>query len=68
MEDKIVEIGTHRVVIDKLFGPTVFAKLRITPDLNRGWVIEREAIDTGEWHEEAVIDAQRDAEFPGDPV
>ena len=45
-EIKTIEIGSHNVVIlDKMFGPTIFATLRITPDIERGWVIERQRID-----------------------
>lgn len=60
---KTIEIGTQdTVVIDKLFGPTIFANLRITADFDRGWVIEREWISGGyiEW---CVIPAQIEQEF-----
>ncbi len=61
-EEKLVEIGLEAVVIDKLFGPTCFAKLRIRPDMERGgWVVERQ---TGsrfvEW---VVIPAQLAPDF-----
>jgi len=67
LEEVKVEIGSHqRVVIDKLFGPTIFAELRITPDCERGWVIERKRIDSGEWIEQCVVEAQLDDEFNDD--
>lgn len=63
-EIKKVEIGSqHVVIIDKMFGPTVFANLKITADLERGWVIERMWIETGEYIEWCVIPAQIDQEF-----
>ena len=66
-ETRIVEIGSHeRVVIEKVFGPHIFTNLRITPDCERGWVIERKRIDTGEWEEQCVIDDQRVSEFEED--
>ena len=62
-----IEIGSFDVVtIDKLFGPTIFADLRITADPKRGWVIEREWIDKGQFVEWCVIPAQIDLEFKED--
>lgn len=63
-----LEIGSSDVVeIEKLFGPTVFADLRITADVKRGgWVIERMWIAKGEFVEWCVIPAQIDQEFPND--
>lgn len=59
-----LEIGSGDVVqIDKLFGPTIFADIRITADINRGWVIERQWIAKGEFVEWCVIPAQIDKEF-----
>jgi hypothetical protein len=61
---KEVEIGCDEPVkIDKMFGPAVFATLRITADYERGWVIERQWIETGEWIEWCVIPAQIEQEF-----
>jgi len=62
-ETRTIEIGTQRVVIDKMFGPTIFAMLRITPDIECGWVIERKWIKNGAWIEWCVIPAQIDEEF-----
>lgn len=40
-----VEVGYESVVIDKLFGPQIFANLRITADpATNTWVIERSTI------------------------
>jgi len=65
MTETRIEIGTgDMVIIDKLYGPAVFATLRITPDVPRGvWVIERQRLDTDEWHEVVTIEAQLDEEF-----
>lgn len=66
-ETKKIEIGSqHNVVIDKMFGPTIFTPLRITPDLDRGWIIERLWFSSGDWIEWCVIPAQIDQEFTED--
>jgi hypothetical protein len=63
-----VEIGSaDDVIIDKLFGPTVAAKLRITANTERGWVIERALIKSGRWIEWCVIPMQIDDDFDADP-
>ena len=63
-KEKTLEIGSNdTVTIDKMFGPTIFADLRITADCERGWVIEREWIENGEWIEWCVIPAQIEQEF-----
>lgn len=60
----IIQIGSGATVtLDKVFGPTVFANLRITADVARGWVIERQWIKSSEYVEWCVIPAQIDAEF-----
>lgn len=66
--EKEIEIGSgDSVVIDKVFGPTVFANLRITADAEQGgWVIERQWIDTNEWIKWCIIPAQIDQEFKDD--
>ena len=58
-----VEMGTHqRLTIDKLFGPTVYADLRISCDSNAcEWVIERES--RGVWSEVARIPGQLESDF-----
>lgn len=58
IDDILVEVGSHqRVTIDKLYGPAIFAELRITADNRRGWVIERQGIATNDWREWCVIPA-----------
>jgi hypothetical protein len=65
MKDHKIEIGSgDRVTIEKLFGPTIFADLRITADYERGcWVIERQWIETGEFIEWCTIPNQIEQEF-----
>jgi len=65
METKEVEIGSGQsVIIDKLFGPHIFANLRITADTQRGcWVIEREWIASGTYIEWCTIPDQLAEEF-----
>lgn len=61
-----VEIGTEQPVsIIKMFGPTIFADLRITANLQRGaWIVERMGKDVFE--EVAAIPAQLDSDFEED--
>jgi hypothetical protein len=55
------------VVIDKLYGPLVFADIRVRAEhQNCEWVIERQRIDTSEWIEVARIPGQIDGEFRDD--
>lgn len=63
-----VSLGTGTpVVIDKAYGPLVMAGLRITADYATcEWVIEREWIADGSWHEIARIAGQVDEEFRDD--
>jgi hypothetical protein len=59
-----LQLGSgETVVLDKLFGPTIFADLRITVDTSRGWVISRKWVKTDTWIEWCVIPAQIDEEF-----
>lgn len=63
-EEQTIEIGSgDQITIEKMFGPTIFADLRITSDVERGWVVERKWIDNGEWIEWCVIPAQIEQEF-----
>jgi len=68
MEEHKIEIGSgDSVIIDKLFGPTVFADLKITADYTRGcWVIERMWIKDGKWIEWCTIPSQIEQEFSDD--
>jgi len=62
--NKSVEIGIdEQIIIDKMYGPRIFADIRITPNLDRGWVIERQWISTGEWIEWCTIPGQFNEEF-----
>lgn len=64
MKEIKVEVGYESVIIDKLFGPQIFANLRITADPKTNtWLIEREMIDTGEWQEWVRIPGQISIEF-----
>ena len=71
-----IEVAGESVVIDKLFGPMVFANLRITPDTKScSWIIERQTplpcpdpedkntIQWITWVEWCRIPAQFDWEF-----
>lgn len=52
------------VVLSKLFGPLIFADIRIRADAETcQWVIERQNIKTNEWTECARIEGQIDGEF-----
>ncbi len=63
-EDVTVEIGHQKVTIEKLFGPTVFADIRIRPEIKTAeWIIERQSIDTMEWREWCRIPGQLEEEF-----
>ncbi len=59
-----LEIGYLSVIIDKIFGPQIFASLKITPDTKtNSWVIERQRCDNAEWIEWIRIPGQLDFEF-----
>lgn len=68
MKTHKIEIGSGDVVeIDKLFGPTIFADLRITADFESGsWIIERMWIATGQYIEWCRIPCQIEQEFEED--
>lgn len=60
-----VEIGSFdTVIIEKMFGPTIFADLRITASVEHGWVIERRWAENGEWYHWCNIPSQIEQEFP----
>lgn len=59
-----IEVGYQSVVIDKMFGPQIFANLRITADpKSNTWLIERQTIDDGKWIEWVRIPGQVGFEF-----
>lgn len=63
-DKKQLEMGSGDViVIEKLFGPTIMSDLRITADVEKGWIIERRWIGTGQWIEWCTLPGQIDAEF-----
>ena len=71
-KSKTIEMGSgDSITLDKLYGPTIFARLRITATPSRGWVIERETADrhndepdlTSIWVEWCTIPCQLDMDF-----
>lgn len=68
MTEHKLEIGSFDVVIiEKLFGPTICADLRITANTTEGyWIIERMWINTMEWIEWCRIPIQINQEFSND--
>lgn len=62
-----LEHGYETIILDKLYGPTIFANLRIRAVISptAEWVIERQSIINREvkWVEHARIPAQLDGEF-----
>ncbi len=66
-EEKTLELGSGDiVVIKKMFGPTIMTDLRITADVEEGWIIERRWIATGEWIKWCTIPGQLEEEFDED--
>jgi len=59
-QENRVLLSSNPIEISKEFGPTIFASLRITPDYERGWVIERKANNFEDWVEWCTIPAQID--------
>ena len=56
--------GDNPVIIDKFFGPQIFAPLRITADTKTNeWIIEREIIKDSKYIEWARIPGQYNEEF-----
>jgi len=52
------------VIIEKVFGPTIFASIRISASLERdGWLIERQTGPGDEWIPWVTIPAQLDMDF-----
>lgn len=62
-----VEVGYQSVSIDKMFGPQIFASLRITADPKTNtWLIERQDINSAEWVEWVRIPGQLKSDFEGE--
>jgi hypothetical protein len=61
----VAEVGVDQpVIIDKMFGPLIFAKLRVTAHFETcEWIVERQRIDSCEWVEVARIPGQFDHEY-----
>lgn len=63
-EQVICCCGGVPVILEKLYGPTVFAHLRIVAKSGDcEWVIDRRHMTTGEWIEVARIPAQLESEL-----
>lgn len=63
--DKVgtVNVGSNSIIIDKLFGPTAFAELRITANVERNaWVIERGDM-CGNFREWCTIPGQQEEDY-----
>jgi hypothetical protein len=59
--------GGYQFIIDKLYGPTIFANLRITASIHDvAWLIERQRIDTGKWEIISIIPAVYKSELDDD--
>lgn len=57
---KTINVSVRETVqINKEYGPLIFASIRVTADFDSCmWVIERQAIATGEWIEWTRIPGQ----------
>ena len=64
MTDKKIDVGYESVIIEKMFGPLIFASLRIRalPKTNT-WLIERQIINNNEWVSWAEIPGQLESDF-----
>lgn len=60
-----VRVGADEdVVINKEYGPLVFAQVRVTAEYDTcEWVIERQHIKSGDWIQVARFPGQFDEEF-----
>jgi len=62
-----IEMGYNKVILNKLFGATIFCDLRVWPDSNNcEWVVERQVInEAGDsfWEEIIRIDGQESIYF-----
>lgn len=63
-DDQIICCGYVPVVLMKMFGPLIFADIRIRANIGScEWIIERQCIKTCEWQEVARIPGQKPEEF-----
>lgn len=63
-EKNIIEVGSGDIlIIEKMFGPTIMADLRITADVKEGWIIERLCTKTNEWVKWVTIPGQLEQDF-----
>ena len=66
-DDQIICCGYVPVVLMKMFGPLIFADIRIRAESKTcEWIIERQNINTHEWVEFIRIPGQLEAEFKDD--
>lgn len=63
-DEQLIQFGHMPIILQKMFGPTVFCDLRIRPELEScDWVIERKNVATSEWSEVIRIPGQIESEF-----
>lgn len=63
-DDQVINCGFTPVVLDKLFGPLIFANLRIRADIRScNWIVEREQIKSGQWEFVMEIPGQKESDF-----
>jgi hypothetical protein len=68
IDDQEIWCGYVPLKIEKMFGPLIFAAIRIHADPETcEWVIERQRIDTTEWIVVAKIPGQIPEEFKEEP-
>ena len=66
-DEQLICCGYVPVILSKMFGPIIFADIRIRADANTcEWIIERENIKTMEFAEVARIPGQIEGEFNED--
>lgn len=66
-DDQLICCGYVPVVLAKMYGPLIFADIRIRADSETcEWIIERENIKTMKWVEVIRIPGQIAAEFEDD--
>lgn len=64
LDDQLICCGYVPVVISKMYGPLIFADIRIRADQKTcQWIIERENINTMGWEEVIRIPGQKEDEY-----